>query len=161
MDEIFKDIPDYTFRSKINSVKMLLSKGCLVIFTNNESSFTPGVPYIVDSIKDAYGNRYEMTATNTQTQDRFTNSVDRSSFQIIGAQRSVVEATIKSLDKEQKKLEYLKNKMDTLGLVNPTDFIDIRKEMIGAILNKIDDPDIDRTEKVQVIAELMDSMLSI
>jgi hypothetical protein len=33
--------------------------------------------------------------------------------------------------------------------------------MIGAILNKIDDPDIDRTEKVQVIAELMDSMLSI
>ena len=161
MDEIFKDIPDYTFRSKINSVKMLLSKGCLVVFTDNESSFTPGVPYIVDSIKDSYGNRYEMTATSTQTQDRLTCTVDRTSFQIIGAQRSVVESTIKSLDKEQKKLEYLKNKMDTLGLVNPTDFIDIRKEMIGAILNKIDDPDIDRTEKVQVIAELMDSMLSI
>lgn len=161
MDEIFKDIPDYTFRSKINSVKMLLSKGCLVVFTDNTSSFTPGVPYIVDTIKDGYGNRYDMTATNTQTQDRVTYTVDRSSFQIIGAQRSVVESTIKSLDKEQKKLEYLKNKMDTLGLVNPTDFIDIRKEMIGAILNKIDDPDIDRTEKVQVIAELMDSMLSI
>jgi hypothetical protein len=161
MDEIFKDIPDYTFRSKINSVKMLLSKGCLVVFTDNSSSFSPGVPYIVDTIKDAYGNRYEMTATNTQTQDRTSYTVDRSSFQIIGAQRSVVEATIKSLDKEQKKLEYLKNKMDTLGLVNPTDFIDIRKEMIGSILNKIDDPDIDRTEKVQVIAELMDSMLSI
>lgn len=161
MDEIFKDIPDYTFRSKINSVKMLLSKGCLVVFTDNNSSFTPGVPHIVDSIKDAYGNRYEMTATNTQTHDRSSYTVDRNSFQIIGAQRSVVESTIKSLDKEQKKLEYLKNKMDTLGLVNPTDFIDIRKEMIGAILNKIDDPDIDRTEKVQVIAELMDSMLSI
>jgi len=161
MDEIFKDIPDYTFRSKINSVKMLLSKGCLVVFTDNTGSFTPGVPYIVDTIKDGYSNCYEMTATNTQTQDRSTYTVDRSSFQIIGAQRSVVESTIKSLDKEQKKLEYLKNKMDTLGLVNPTDFIDIRKEMIGSILNKIDDPDIDRTEKVQVIAELMDSMLSI
>jgi hypothetical protein len=161
MDEIFKDIPDYTFRSKINSVKMLLSKGCLVIFTDNNTGFSPGVPYIVDSIKDSYSNRYEMTATNANTQDRYTNTVDRTSFQIIGAQRSVVESTIKSLDKEQKKLEYLKNKMDTLGLVNPTDFIDIRKEMIGSILNKIDDPDIDRTEKVQVIAELMDSMLSI
>lgn len=161
MDEIFKDIPDYTFRSKINSVKMLLSKGCLVIFTDNNTGFSPGVPHIVDSIKDSYGNRYEMTATNTQTQDRYTSTVERSSFQIIGAQRSVVESTIKALDKEQKKLEYLKNKMDTLGLVNPTDFIDIRKEMIGAILNKIDDPDIDRTEKVQVIAELMDSMLSV
>jgi len=161
MDEIFKDIPDYTFRSKINSVKMLLSKGCLVIFTDNNSNFSPGIPHIVDNIKDTYGNRYEMTATNTQTQDRYTYTVERRSFQIIGAQRSVVESTIKALDKEQKKLEYLKNKMDTLGLVNPTDFIDIRKEMIGAILNKIDDPDIDRTEKVQVIAELMDSMLSI
>jgi len=161
MDEILKDIPDYTFRSKINSVKMLLSKGCLVVFTNGDGiGFSTGVPYIVDSIKEAYSNRYEMTATNTDTQDRLTNNVDRNQFQIIGAQRSVVEATIKSLDKEQKKLEFLKNKMDALGLVNPTDFVDIRKEMIGAILNKVDDPDIDRTEKVQIIAELMDSMLS-
>jgi len=161
MDDILKDIPDYTFRSKINSIKMLLSKGCLIVFTDNESGFLPGAPYIVDNVKEAYSSRYEITATHSRTHDRHTYTVARDSFQIIGAQRSVVESTIKSLEKEQKKLEFLKNKMDTLGLTDPTDFIDIRKEMIGAILNRIDDPDIDRTEKVQVIAELMDSMLSI
>tara|TARA_R100001463_G_scaffold26997_6_gene62859 strand:- start:11175 stop:11666 length:492 start_codon:yes stop_codon:yes gene_type:complete len=163
MDEILKEIPDYTFRSKINSVKLLLSKGCLVVFTDNTSghNFELGVPHIIDSVKESYSGNYEITATNTQNDNRFVNNVSRSSFQIIGAQRSIVESTIKSLDKEQKKLEFLISKMDTLGLTNPKDHIDIRKELIGAILNKVDDPDIDRTEKVQIIAELMDSMLSI
>lgn len=163
MDDIFKDIPDYTFRSKINSVKLLLSKGCLVVFTDkkNHHTFELGVPHIVDSVKENYNGNYEMTATNTKNDNRTVSTVDRSCFQIIGAQRSIVESTIRSLDKEKKKLEFLIGKMDALGLTNPKDHIDIRKELIGAILNKVDDPDIDRTEKVQIIAELMDSMLSI
>lgn len=163
MDEILKDVPDYTFRSKINSVKLLLSKGCLVVFTNDDENhnFDLGAPHIIDSIKESYSGKYEMTATNTITKNRHTAQAVRTCFQIIGAQRSIVESTIKSLAKEQKSLEFLINKMNALGLNNPTDHIDIRKELIGAILNKVDDPDIDRTEKVQIIAELMDSMLSI
>lgn len=85
--------------------------------------------------------------------------IRRGEFRLLGVQREVIEDILKSIDQERATYQALITVMDTQGLKKPTDYIDVRKEMIKKVYGILQaNPEGPESEKLDVIINLVDTL---